>query len=195
MSMHYSEDELRGLGVASVGRGVLVHRGVLLLNAAGIRIGDHSRIDAQAILSAGSGGIHIGRHVHLSAGVYIFGGGGRVLLDDYSGLSSRCAVYTASDDYTDGWLTNPTVPDRYRKVQAGPVSLHRHALVGAGSVILPGVTLARGCSVGALSLVTRDIGELEVAAGHPARRIARRSERLWELERQLEAEEAAGVAR
>lgn len=41
--------------------------------------------------------------------------------------------------------------------------------IGAGSTILPGITLDRGCTIGAGSVVTKDIPELALAYGNPAR--------------------------
>lgn len=36
-------------------------------------------------------------------------------------------------------------------------------------VILPGVTIGRGCTIGAMSVVSRDIPDFSVAMGQPAR--------------------------
>ena len=39
-------------------------------------------------------------------------------------------MYTGSDDYTDGFLTNPTVPRQYKNIREGDVTLGAHALIG-----------------------------------------------------------------
>ena len=93
-------------------------------------------------------------------------------------------MYTASDDYTEGFLTNPTVPDEFRQVTTGPVVVGRHAIVGAGSVILSGVTLGFGASVGALTLVRKSVGECEIVYGNPLQKLPRLRDggRLRELE-------------
>ena len=85
-------------------------------------------------------------------------------------------------------MAHPTIPERYRKVQTGDVVFRRHSLVGAGSVVLPGVTLGEGASVGALSLVKDDLAEFGLYAGVPARRIGDRSRKLLEMERRFLAE-------
>jgi acetyltransferase-like isoleucine patch superfamily enzyme len=36
-------------------------------------------------------------------------------------------------------------------------------------VILPGVTIGRGCTIGAMSVVSRDVPDFSVAMGQPAR--------------------------
>ncbi len=55
--------------------------------------------------------------------------------------------------------------------QRGPVTIEDDASVGAGCTILPGVTIGKGATVGAMSLVNRDIPAGEFWAGVPARKI------------------------
>jgi len=180
--MNYTVPELEALGI-HVGDNPGIHRSVLFFNPEKIVIGHHVRIDCLSVLSAGEEGISIGRNVHIASSCLVFGSGGRVVFSDFSGLSARVTLFTASDDYAEGYLTNPTVPERYKKISRGSIVLDRHVIVGASSVILPGVTLARGCAVGAMSLVHRDVGEYEVAFGIPIRVVGRRdSKRLQELE-------------
>lgn len=45
----------------------------------------------------------------------------------------------------------------------------RGASIGAGSVILPGLTIGEGAMIGAGSVVTKDIPEKELWVGNPAR--------------------------
>jgi len=53
-----------------------------------------------------------------------------------------------------------------------PVSIGDRTDVGAGTIILPGVTIGRDCVIGAGAIVTRDIPEGSVAVGNPARVVA-----------------------
>lgn len=152
-----------------------------------IAIGDGSRIDAFVVITAGPGRVSIGRRVHVGAGVQLFGTAG-IDIEDFVNLSGRTSVYSTSDHYTSGAVAGPLVPDDVREVTEAPVRIRRHALVGAGAVILPGVELGWGCAVGALSLVTRDVAPGDVVAGAPARPVARRDLlRLRELDRGLAA--------
>lgn len=150
-----------------------------------VSIGDHVRIDAGVLISGGHP-IIIGDHVHLAAGAKIFASGGAIRIESFANVSSDVKIYSASDDYTGGSLTNPTVPDAYKSVTGAPVTIGRHAIIGAGSVVLPGVTLGIGSAVGALSLVREDVADGTVAAGVPAKPIGRRDVgRLLELEAML----------
>lgn len=83
-------------------------------------------------------------------------------------------------------MTNPTVPDEYKKASRAAVRIKGHVIIGAGSVVLPGVTLGFGSAVGALSLVRDDVDEGVVVAGTPAKPIGRRdTARLIALEAML----------
>lgn len=184
--MNFTQDELRSFGFRSLGRDVRVHRSVVIAGPEYIRLGDHARIDCFSLISAGEHGVDIGACVHIAAGCYLFGGGGRILMEDFSGLSSRVSVYTATDDYSGGAMTNPTVPDQFRDVQCGDVTLRKHAIVGASCVVLPGVELRLGAAVGALTCVRKDVDELTVIVGNARRPqvIGQRGRALLGLEQQ-----------
>lgn len=179
------EHELATLGFRAVGRDVRVARNATLIGLPNIALGDHVRIDGGTVIVAeGAGSLTLGSYIHIGAHCYIAAGAG-VVLEDFSGLSQGVRIYSRSDDYSGEHLTNPTVPDRYLGVSAGPVHLQRHVIVGSGSVILPGLTLGEGCSVGALSLVNKDLAPWGMYFGAPARRLRERSRRLLELEAEL----------
>lgn len=181
--MNYSPSELTGLGLR-YGANVSIHRTVEFFGPDRIKIGSNVRVDCHCVISA-SEPVTIGDHVHLGAGVHLFGSAG-IELGNFVGLSSRVSIFSVSDDYTDGFLTNPTIPDQFKNIQAGKVTLHPHVVVGCGSVIMPGVTMERGVAVGALSFVNKSIPEFLIVAGYPARRIGvRNGVRLANLEREF----------
>jgi dTDP-4-amino-4,6-dideoxy-D-glucose acyltransferase len=169
---------------AARGDDVFIDSGARLFGTERISIGSHVRIDAFAVISAGAGGIVIGDHVHIAAHVFM-SGAGRIEIRDFAGLSGRVSVYSSNDDYSGETLTGPTVPDELRAVTSAPVVVGRHAIVGAGSVILPGVTIGTGAAVGAQSLVRRDVPDFTIVGGVPARVLGERSRRLLELEQRL----------
>jgi galactoside O-acetyltransferase len=190
MSRSLSGAELEALGFQSLGTNVRVDRSAVFVNAHSISLGDNCRIDAFALISAGEEGVRIGRHVHLGAGCQIFGGGGMVLMEDFTCLSGRVSAYTSTDHYLGGWMSNPTIPDRFRNVRNGSVILRKHSGVGCGSVILPGVEMGFGSAAGALTLVRKSVPESVVVWGNPAKVISRRSRaRLEQLEQDFWASE------
>jgi acetyltransferase-like isoleucine patch superfamily enzyme len=61
--------------------------------------------------------------------------------------------------------------DRVNKngnIKVSPILIKKNAFIGAGSMILKGVTIGENSVVGAMSVVTKDIPDNEVWAGNPA---------------------------
>lgn len=180
---YIAADTLRGMPFRSLGKNVLVHERAVLVNIENIAIGDNTRIDGGATIVA-TAPVTIGSYVHIGAECYLAGGGG-IEMEDFSGLSQGVKVYSVSDDYSGARMTNPTVPKEYLGVQAAKVTVGRHVIIGAGSVILPGVVLGEGSAVGALSLVRTATAPWGIYFGTPARRISDRKKDLLQFERQL----------
>jgi len=180
--------ELLELGLGAVGEDVLMDASAILYGADRISLGSHVRIDAGAVLSAGEGGIFIGDHVHISVRVFMTGAA-RIELHSFAGVSAGTAIFSSNDDYRGGWLTGPTVPDDLRNVTNAPVELGEHAIVGAGCVILPGVTIGQGAAVGALTCVRKDVAPFTIVAGPHGEVIGERDRKPLELEGELRRRE------
>lgn len=181
-----SAEELQAQGFKSIGTHVLIDRTVRIHGASRINIGSNVRIDAYGVISAGIDGINIGDYVHIGTHLFM-AGAGRIEMHDFSGLSGKVSVYSSNDDYHGTALTNPTVPEEFRNVTSAPVTIGRHVIVGAGSVILPGVTLHEGASVGALTLVRKDVEAFSMIYGQGGMVVGQRKRDLLELEKALRA--------
>ena len=177
-------EQILQIGFRSVGTDVQISEFARFHGADRISIGNRVRIDDFCVLSAGGGEIVIGDYVHIAVHCCLFGGGG-ITIDDFVCLSSRVSVYSVNDDYSGQTLTSPTVPVEYRKVQKAAVRIGRHAIIGSGSVVLPGVDIDDGAAIGALSLVKSDCQSFSVYVGSPARRIGDRQRALLDQERLL----------
>lgn len=179
-----TQKQLDDLGFKSLGKNVLISDKCSIYNAKNISIGDNTRIDDFCILSAGDGGIEIGRYVHIACYSAIIGKG-KVTMLDYSGLSSRVSVYSSSDKYNGEYMTNPCLPEIVTNTIHKDVHIGKHVVIGSGSVVLPGVTLCDGSAVGAISLVNKSEDEPYVLAGIPAKRIQRRLDNIFQLEKTI----------
>ena len=185
MNSFYDEEELKTIGFKSVGSNVLISRKSSIYNPANISIGDNVRIDDFCVLS---GKITIGDYVHIATACLLFGGHTGIIIEDYTGISSRSAIYAESDDYTGEAMTNPTIPYKFRMVTGGLVTLKKHSVIGTGCTILPNVTIGEGCSIGSMSLVIRDLEDWGIYIGIPCKRIRDRSKNLLLLEKKLKEE-------
>ena len=179
-----SQKQINEMGFASVGNNPRLSDKASYYNCKNIVIGDNVRIDDFCVLSAGAGGIEIGSYVHIAVFSLLIGAG-KITLGDFSGISSKVSVYSSSDDYSGEYMTNPMVPELFTNVTSADVTIGRHVIIGAGSIVLPGVTLEEGVAVGALSLVSRNCTAFGIYSGVPVKRIKERKKGMLELENLL----------
>lgn len=179
-----TEKQMTEMGFASFGKNVMLSDKASYYNCKNIHLGSNIRIDDFCVLSAGVGGIDIGNYVHIAVFSSLIGAG-NISLADFSNISSRAAIYSSNDDYSGAAMTNPTVPTEFTNVQSADVKIGRHAIIGAGSIILPGVILEEGVAIGALSLVKKDCQAFGIYMGSPAKRTGERKRDLLELEKKL----------
>lgn len=174
MNSFYSHQELENIGFKKFGTNVLISRKVSLYAPENITIGNHVRIDDFCILS---GHITLGSHIHISAYCGLYGSYG-IEMEDYTGLSPRCTVFSASDDFSGNYLISPMVDVQFTNVTGGKVLIKRYSQVGAGCVILPNLIIEEGVAVGAMSLVNKTLLEWSIYAGVPSRKIKDRERGL-----------------
>jgi acetyltransferase-like isoleucine patch superfamily enzyme len=177
---YLSAEELKKIEFKYLGKNVLISDKCSIYNPEKIEICDNSRIDDFCVLS---GKIKIGRNVHLAPFCLIAGGSEGVELDDFSGCAYHVQVFSQSDDYTGCSMTNPTIPEKYKNVLRKKVTIGKHVIIGASSIVLPGVEISEGCSVGAMSLITKNTEPWGVYFGIPAKRLKNRKKNLLELEK------------
>ncbi len=130
------------LPFARVGMDVTIWPLAKIVSPETISIGDSVIIDDFVLLMGGARTV-LGSFVHIASFASVLGGGSLVV-EDFAGISSGTRVYTGNDDYLGGSLTGPTVPAPYRGATRSFVRLGRHAVIGANSVVLPGVTIGEG---------------------------------------------------
>jgi acetyltransferase-like isoleucine patch superfamily enzyme len=165
----------------SIGQNCQISPFARFYNAENIEIGNNVRIDDFCILSAGTGGIKIGDFIHIACHTTLIGQG-RITLEDFSQVSSKCAIYSSNDDYTGAHLVGPTIPKQYLGVVSGSVTLKKHALLGFGTVVLPNVTIKEGAATGCYTVVRKDLDPWQIYIGNPAKPIKERSKQMLQAE-------------
>jgi len=181
---YYSEEELTRFGFRRLGKNVKIKRSVTISHTENLAIENNVRIDDFVVIICSGEPCELGSFVHIASHCVFLGRSGFAMAD-FAGLSPQVTIVTLSDDYSGGKLTNPTVARRMTGGDQGRVTLGRHVIIGAGSVIFPAVTIGEGSSIGALSLVNSSLDEWGVYAGIPARRLKDRKKDLLTLEKAL----------
>ncbi|MBR2348816.1 MAG: hypothetical protein IKA66_06875 [Candidatus Methanomethylophilaceae archaeon] len=103
--------------------------------------------------------ISMGRNVFINSGCTFLDQGG-ITVDDDVLLGPNVTLVTSN---------HPIDPSDRRAVVSTPIHLCRNCWIGAGAIILPGVTVGENSVVGAGSVVTHDVPPNTVVAGNPAR--------------------------
>lgn len=124
----------------AIGEGSLVRETVVIYSPAHCEIGARSCINWMTVIYA-EGGVSIGSDVHVAA---------------------HCTITS---------MTHPIDADERRtgRTEFAPVRIEDGAWLGAGAVVLPGVTIGRDAIIGAGAVVTRDVPAGACAGGVPAR--------------------------
>lgn len=157
-----------------------------------VSIGEGSRIDvAPDSLIEVCDAVSTSRSVHLaSTPGAIIKIGARTTLQDgcrvYGEvvIGQRCIlapnVFISSGTHTFDAFPHLSIQIQERLAPSAPrsVRIFSDCWLGINSVILRGVTVGRGCVVGANSVVTEDLPPYSVAAGNPARIVRQRLEFL-----------------
>jgi len=185
MNSFFSENELNQLGLKSYGSNVMISRKASIYGASEIEIGNNVRIDDFCILS---GRILIKDYVHISAAVIIHGDNVGVEIGNFCNISGNTSFYAASDDYSGETLTSPLIPEKYKKIFRKKIVLGDYTIIGANCVVLPGVNLGEGCSVGAMSLINKSLAEWTINCGIPCRKIKNRSKNLLKVKNEFLSE-------
>lgn len=172
------DDEVRAM-FDQVGENVLVSTRAVFYEPKKMRIGDNSRIDDFCLLS---GSVSVGRNVHLTAYTHIAGGAPGVVLGDFSTCAYGCHILTQSDDYSGLTMANSTVPRRFKNESFAAVRIGKHAILGTGTIVLPGCDVGDGVSTGAGTVVTKPLEEWTIYVGQPARAVGPRSKQLLQFE-------------
>lgn len=179
---YYSEADLRLMGFKFLGKNVKISDKASIYNFEQIEINDNSRIDDYCVIS---GRVVIGKFCHITPMCLVAGGIPGVYLQDFSTLAYGVKVFSQSDDYSGATMVNSLVPKKFKKEIYKRVEIGRHVIVGASSVIFPGVVIAEGCSVGAMTLVNKSTDPWGIYVGNPAKRIKDRKQDLLKLEEEF----------
>ncbi len=176
-----SIEQLKLLGLKSFGENVLISDKASIYSPHLISIGSNVRIDDFCILS---GEITLGSYIHIAAYSALYGKFG-IEMEDFTGLSPRCTLFSATDDFSGEYLVSPMVPKEFTNVIGGKILIKQFSQIGAGSIVMPNITIDEGVAVGAMSFVTKSLRPWTIYAGIPVKALKNRSKKCKENSNKL----------
>lgn len=130
-----------------------------------IIMGDKSYVAANCYLH---GPIQIGKNVSLNQSCHLEGGRSGIVIGDDTRIAPNCHFYAFEHGIEHGY------PIHQQPITSTGIHIGSDVWIGAGSIILDGVTIADHVVIGANSTVTHSIEAHTIAAGSPAKKIGDR---------------------
>ena len=183
-SRYLNEEELRKLGVKSVGSNVLVSEHATIVGLSNVTLGSNIRIDSHVVILSRRGPLTVGDNVHLEPASSIVAHHG-ISIGSYCTISHGVRLFTASADYSGNSFTNVFPDGSNQNPRVGSIEIQDHVIVGGNSVVMPGVVIGEGAAVGALSFVRASLEPWAVYAGNPLRRLRDRSREIKSIAQQM----------
>ena len=124
-------------------------------------VGEGTYIESPFYANWGGKHVHVGKNVYANFGLTLVDDT-HIYIGDYTMLGPNVTLATAG---------HPIDPDLRRQgLQYNmPVRIGSNCWLGAGVIVMPGVTIGDNTVIGAGSIVTRDIPSGVVAVGNPCR--------------------------
>ena len=166
-------------GIKKIGEDVFISPLAIIKRPELCELGSHIAIDNGVTVSTS---LIMGDYIHISPFVVVIGGAkSKLILEDFCFLASGTKVVCGSENYTDGALIGPIVPEEFRVLDYTTVTFKRFSGCGVNCSILPGVTVGEGAVIGAGSVLTKDAEPWTVYVGSPARPVKiRKKEKILE---------------
>ena len=112
--------------------------------------------------------VRVGEGVAINPRLFIFDNyRSLVVIEDRVSIASDVVIIASSNPNNSMLANIPYV--RGKLIKVAPVKIKEDAWIGAGAVILPGITIGKMSIIGAGAVVTKDVPAYSVVAGVPAR--------------------------
>ncbi len=124
-------------------------------------VGEGCYIESPFYANFGGANVHFGKGVYCNFGVTMVDDT-HIYVGDYTMFGPSVVVATAG---------HPILPELRRQAYQYnmPVHIGNNCWIGAGALIMPGVTIGDNTVIGAGSVVTKDIPSNVIAVGNPCR--------------------------
>jgi maltose O-acetyltransferase len=107
--------------------------------------------------------IQIGNNCAFNRGCWISGGGSIIMHNDII-IGPNVIMHSSNHNYD-----NPNLPIRLQGSTFKKIEIYDNVWIGAGVIILPGVTIHSNCIIAAGAVVTKDVPSNVIVGGVPAK--------------------------
>ena len=132
-----------------------------LLRQVFAEVGEGTYVESPYFGNWGGHHVHLGKNVYINAGVKLVDDT-HIYVGDYTMMGPNVVLATA------GHPIDPVLREKGLQYNQ-PVHIGRNCWLGAGVIVMPGVTIGDNSVIGAGSVVTKDIPANVVAVGNPCR--------------------------
>jgi len=170
---------------AFIGENVIISRKAQISNSRAIALEDGAWIEDHAIVAAEGGTIRLGKHTHILPYGIVKSMGGDVEFGEYCTVNPFCVIYGMAGGLHIGnavriatqtviissnhVFDDPYTQIRQQGITSKGIKIEDDVWLGAGVRVLDGVVIKRGAVVAAGAVVTKDVPEMAVVGGIPAR--------------------------
>ena len=149
-----------------IGENVVIESAVLVFHPEHIIIGNNVYIGHQTILKAYyKNQFEIGDHSWIGQQCFFHSAGG-IKIGKAVGIGPKVSILTSQHRPTE-----TDIPVLFSPLEFKEVMLHDGCDIGAGAIILPGVTIGKGAIIAAGSVVNKNVPAYETWGGVPAKKI------------------------
>lgn len=154
-----------------IGNHAIIESNVTLNTSIGggtIKIGNNCELRKGCQLLSYGGNILIGNNVSINPYTLVYGQG-NITIGNYVRIAAQCVLIPSNHVFSD-----PTLPIYAQGLINKGITIEDDVWIGCGVRILDGVTIARGCVIGAGSVVTKSTEAYGIYVGVPAVKIKSR---------------------
>jgi galactoside O-acetyltransferase len=160
----WNEDIKQHLG--SYGKNVFIGHNVVFTNPKEVHLGDNVRIDPFTLITTS---LEVGSNIQICSHTVLGGGKEhKITLGDWCFIGYGSKLFCASEDYSgeygpvnEFWGSN--------KIFRGDIILNNYSGIASDVMVMPGVNIPEGCTVGAKSFVytKNELLSWSIFLGHP----------------------------
>lgn len=139
-------------------------------DASVVRVHPEGRLRCEGVVSmqrgvrvvVDSGLLQIGQGTNIN-------GFAKILVRDRVSIGENCTISWNTQIMDNDF--HPIVVDGVPQPQSAPIVIEDHVWIGAGAIVLKGVTIGEGAIIAAGAIVTKDVPAKSIVAGSPAKGI------------------------